>query len=237
MRPITFLAYKWRAHPKYRYSFNASHVNVLARMIRRNFAHPHRFVCYTDEPGGVDPDVVDVREIWTDHAELANYPRVSPAGFRRLKMFSRDAEEWLGERVVMMDLDTVITGDLTPIVDRPEPFVANKGAIPTMAYNSGLIMFTTGARPQLWEEFDPVESLAFIRSHDLPHTDDGWMCAKLGPDEAKFGPDNGVYSFRNDLLKKRDTLPENAAIVTFEGWDNPDGPVAQQFEWVRRNYR
>ncbi|MGH7023090.1 MAG: hypothetical protein ACREEB_05795, partial [Caulobacteraceae bacterium] len=211
MRFITFLTFKWKAHPRYRYSFAAGHVNVLAGMIRRNLPNPHRFICYTDEPDGIDLGLVDVREIWTTYADLANYPRVSPAGFRRLKMFSRDALTWLGERIVMMDLDTVITGDLTLVLDRSEDFVANRGTIPTMAYNSGLIMFTAGARPQLWEEFDAVASLEFIRSLGLPHTDDGWMCAKLGPGEAKFGPENGVYSFRNDLLKKRDTLPENAA--------------------------
>ena len=61
--------------------------------------------------------------------------------------------------------------------------------------------------------------------------------AKLGPNEAKFTPENGVYSFENDIRGKRLTLPSNAAIVNFHGKYNPDGKVAQLFEWVQENYR
>lgn len=237
MSPITFLTYKWKPKPGYHSNFNGEHVNVLARMVERNFKAPHRFVCYTDDKDGIDRTLVDARDIWDDHKDLAVFARSNPSAFRRLKMYARDAADWLGERIFMMDLDIVITGHLTPVLDRPEDFVINAGVVPFMPYNSALILFSAGARPQLWEAFDPVESLAFARSKGQPHTDDGWIGAKLGPNEATFGPKNGVYSFEADILGKRDTLPANAAIVNFCGKNDPDGPLAQSYDWVRENYR
>ena len=235
--PLTFLTYKWKPKPGYHSTFTGQHVNILARMVRRRYAKPHRFICYTDDETGIDPNLVDAREIWTDYADLADFARASASCFRRLKMFSRDAAEWLGERIVMMDLDVVIVGDLTRLLDRPEDFVINTGAVPFMPYNGSLMLFTAGARPRLWEDFHPVESLAFARSLRQPHSDDGWIGAKLGPNEARFTPEDGVYDFRNHIRGKRDDLPDNAVMVIFHGKEDPDGPVAQSYDWVRENYR
>ncbi len=234
---LTFLTYKWRPKPGYRSNFTAENVNVLARMVARHYARPHRFICYTDDQEGIDPGLVDAREIWDDYADLADYPRVNASCFRRLKMYARDASEWLGERIVMMDLDIVITGDLEPVLDREEDFVMNSGVVPSMPYNGSLTLFSAGARPQLWEDFGPDESLKLLKSLYQPLGDDAWVGAKLGPDEAKFTPSDGVYSFKNDILGNDGRLPPNAAVVVFHGRDDPDGLLAQRFDWVRHHYR
>jgi hypothetical protein len=235
--PLTFLTYKWRPKPGYHSTFTGEHVSILARMLKRHYAKPHRFICYTGDDSGVDPNLVETREIWTDYADLADFARASASCFRRLKMLSRDTSAWLGERIVMMDLDVVIVGDLAPPLDRPEDFVINTGVVPFMPYNGSLMLFTVGCRTQLWEEFRLVESLAFARSLGQPHSDDGWIGARLDPDSARFTPEDGVYDFRNHIHGKRDTLPGNAAIVIFHGKQDPDGALAQSYGWVRENYR
>ena len=75
--PLTFLTYKWKPKPGYRSTFTGEHVNILARMVRRHYARPHRFICYTDDDTGIDPSLVEAREIWTDYADLADFPRAS----------------------------------------------------------------------------------------------------------------------------------------------------------------
>lgn len=237
--PLTVLTYKWAPRPGYRSKFTGEHVNTLARMVKRNYPHPHRFVCYTDDPSGIDPALVDARELWNDYAAVLNpsAPERGPSCYRRLKMFARDAGEWLGPRICAMDLDVVITGDLTRIFHRSEDFVIWGDTSPPTLYNGSLVLFTAGCRPQLWEDFDPIESPALSRKMRYFGSDQAWISAKLGPLEAKFGRGDGVYSFRNHILRHNAPLPANARICVFHGAHDPDGPVAQRLEWVRRHYR
>ncbi len=59
----------------------------------------------------------------------------------------------------------------------------------------------------------------------------------MGPNEARFTPEDGVYDFRNHIHGKRETLPENAVMVIFHGKQDPDGALAQAYDWVRESYR
>lgn len=49
LRVVTF---KWAPAPGYHTKFEAEHVNVMARMVRRFYPPPHEFVCITDDAGG-----------------------------------------------------------------------------------------------------------------------------------------------------------------------------------------
>src|SRR5690606_29624073 len=107
-------------------SFSSSHVNVLARAIARNYAHPHRFVCITDEPAGLAPEIVHLPMPVTGFEHLLNpeATRVRPAiparrvgrriipgrparernkpfpsCYRRLWNFSEEARLLLGPRI------------------------------------------------------------------------------------------------------------------------------------------
>jgi len=100
------------------------------------------------------------------------------------------------------------------------------------------MLFTAGCRPQLWEDFDPETSPKLGRVLRYQGSDQAWISAKLGPGEERFSRSDGVYSFRNHILRGRLThLPEGARIVVFHGQHDPDGVLAQRYEWVRRFYR
>jgi hypothetical protein len=235
---LTLLTFKW-AKPGYRSKFTGENVNTLARMVKRNYAQPHRFVCYTDDPTGIDPSLVDARELWNDHSQLVNpsAPSHGPSCYRRLKMFARDAGEWLGPRICAMDLDVVVTGDLTRVFNRPEDFVIWGDTSPPTPYNGSLVLFTAGCRPQLWEDFDPVESPIKTRKLGYFGSDQAWIGACLGPLEAKFGRGDGVYSFRNHIQRHNAPLPQNARLVIFHGAVDPWSDQAQRIDWARKNYR
>ena len=239
---LTFVTYKWKAMPGYRSKFTAEHVNILARMIGRNYKAPHEVVCVTDEPDGIDSSIRVVplwdefKDIPSPHDGLGRLRR-NPSCYRRLRMFRRDAREWLGERICSMDLDTVITADLTVMLDRPENFIIYGDTNPTSPYNGSLILFTAGARAQLYEEFDPVKSPPMGLSRGYYGSDQAWIGVCLGPNEPKWSRRDGVYSYRNDLGPNHRELPHNARLVIFHGWTDPWSPEAQEFAWVRRHYR
>ena len=67
---------------------------------------------------------------------------------------------YVGDRFISMDLDMVITGDITGLLDRDEDFVYYKmrGSDGTPAsgwrMNNGMYMMKTGSRNFVWEIFD-----------------------------------------------------------------------------------
>lgn len=237
MSRLTVVTFKWQ--PKDGPAkFTSRHVNVLARMVKRNYLKPHRFVCITDEPHGLDPSI-EVLPLWEDHSGMRNpHGPDYPSCYRRLKLFSPEMRDVLGERFVCLDLDTVITADLSPLWDRTEDFVILKGTNPSTYYNGGMVLMTAGARADVWDHFDPKLSPALALSKRQFGSDQGWISYKLGPDEATWGRDDGVYSWVPHLKSGQFPLPEGARMVFFNGkHQNPWDTFPQSFAWVRENWR
>lgn len=239
MIPVeSVICWKWQPAPGYRSTFGPEAVNILRRMVARHYDHPHRFVCCTDDPRGIDP-AVEIVPLWRDHATLLSpHGPGKPSCYRRLRAFSDEAATWFGRRFVSLDLDCVIVGDLTPLWDRPEEFVIWTGQNSTTPYNSSMYVLTAAARRQVWDTFDPRTSPARTAAAGFYGSDQAWLCACLGPREATWTKADGVYSFRNDLKFKTSSLPANARIVMFHGHRDPwDDPMCRELAWVREHYR
>jgi len=243
--PVTVVCWKWEAFPGYRSKFEACHVNTFARMVRRNYSKPVEVVCITDDAAGIT-ECDRVIPLWSEFGDIRSMqdgpqgPQKNPSCYRRLRMFARDAGEWLGKRIVSMDLDCVITGDLSPILDRTEPFVAWGDTNPRTYYNGGLISFEAGARPQLYEEFraDPAACIARAKASRAFGSDQAWISACLGPREPKFTIAHGVFSYRIHIRPRpSQSLPPTARVVMFHGHVDPDSQEAQRIPWVRQHYR
>jgi hypothetical protein len=236
---LEICCFKWKPAPRYRSKFGPETVNILRNMLERNYSKPHRLTCITDDPAGIDPRV-RIIPLWTDHANLRN-PNGShnPSCYRRLKLFSAEAAEIIGPRFAVMDLDTVIVGDMAPIFDRPEDFVIWGGVGPSHSpktwYNGSLWMLTAGSRTKVWEQFDPKTSPRTSRAAGCFGSDQGWIAHCLGPNEAMFSQDDGVYSYRIHLAGK--PLPQNARLVNFHGKIDPWHPIARRQDWIREHYR
>jgi len=238
MPPLTVITFKWRPGHGLPAKFHSRHVNVLAAMVRRHYPHPHRFVCVTDDPLGLDPSVKAV-PLWSDHGKMVNpHGPAYPSCYRRLKLFSRDIGELLGERLVSLDLDCVITRDLSPLWNRPEDFVIWGATNPTTHYNASMILMTAGARPQVWEDFDPATSPKAAKAARQFGSDQGWISYRLGKGEAMWSAEHGVYAWQVHLKHGREPLPKNARVVFFNGKrHNPWDAEPQAHEWVRENWR
>jgi hypothetical protein len=236
---LTVVTWKWKPQPGYRSSYPPSTVNTLAAMIRRHYPHPHRMVCVTDDPAGIDPRV-EILPAWDDFANIPSpHGGKNPSCYRRLRLFHPDAAQWFGERYVSLDLDVVITGDLTPLWHRPEPIVfwGDTNPLPGSHYNGSMMLMTAGSRPQVWTDFDPAKSPQLSLKARCFGSDQGWISYRLGKGEAKWTRADGVYSFRNELQKTKQ-LPANARIVVFHGRIDPWSAEAQHgWPWVREHYR
>jgi hypothetical protein len=227
---------KWRPPPGYRSKFEAESVNVLRAMVARHFPHPHEFVCITDDPAGIDPDIRIV-PIWDDFKELRGPHGVNC--YRRLRLFSREMAAVIGPRFVHLDLDVVITGDLRPLWLRDEDFVIWGDTARGTPYNGSMFLMTAGSRSQVWETFDPVTSPARTIALGYVGSDQAWIGACLGWGEAKWGEQDGVYSWRVHVKRKHGGhLPANARVVVFHGREDPWMPDIQaKHPWIAQHYR
>src|SRR5690606_37410399 len=115
-RMLTISTWKWNGTRE----FTSQHVNTLFRAVADNLTLPHRFVCITDDAAGLDDNITVVPLPEFNHIKVR--PGF-PSCYIRLKAFEPEFAKTIGERILTLDLDTVITGDITPLVDRDEDLV------------------------------------------------------------------------------------------------------------------
>ncbi len=208
-------------------------------MVDRHYPDPHRVICVTDDPVGIDP-TVEILPLWDDFADLPSpHGGKNPSCYRRLRMFSADIAAVFGPRFVTLDLDCVLVRDMRPVWNRPEDFViwGDTNPQPGSHYNGGMVLMTAGARKGVWEQFDPKNSPKKAFQARCWGSDQGWISYCLGPGETKWSKLDGVYSYRNDLKPKGGRLPADARIVLFHGATDPWDNDGQRVEWVRVHWQ
>lgn len=248
--------FKWRPFDGYRSTFTAEHVNVLRRAVARHYPDPHRFFCFTDDPAGLDPEITAI-PLWDDHASVPNPTwEGGPSCYRRLKVFSRDFGDIVGERFVCLDIDMVITGDLRPLWNRDEDFVIWHPGTERVPLCASMFLLRTGTRSRVWDSFDPVTSPILATEKGCRGSDQGWINFVLGDNVPGWTTKDGVYSFRNHIGKVRQAahtpliprrqwarratlpLPAGARVVIFTGKPDPWEPEAQNAApWIKQHWR
>lgn len=232
----------WKWHrPPYRSTYTAEHVNTMRRMVARHYPHPHRFVCITDDAKGLDPEI-EVSPFRNDFGGMRNPSyRGGPNCYPRLRAFSREFRDVAGDRFVSLDLDCVITGDLTPLFNRAEDFVA--WGAPSRngpALNGSFWLIRAGSRAKVWDRFDPRTSGHRAHAAGFKGSDQGWIRYCLGPRGATLvGAAQGVYSYKFELDRHHHgRLPENARLVVFHGKPDPwDEEAQRRSPWIQEHYR
>lgn len=191
---MIFVCFKWKGGGKR--VFTSHHVNTLYKMLADNYRLPFRFVCITDDTTGLLeiietlplPDMPDIE---------APQGKLYPSCYRRLWLFSQEAAELLPGKVVCMDIDLVITGDVTEFFNRPEDCVMWADSDNhTVKYSGGLWMITTGTRTHVWDTFDPVESPKITKDAGMLGSDQAWISYCLDG-EAGWDRSHGLYRTRN----------------------------------------
>lgn len=239
MSAVNVVCWRWTPTQRYRSTFGPETVNTLLAMVRRHYRPDVRFICVTDDTVGIDPRVEVVPD-WHDFMDLPSpHGGKNPSCYRRLRMFHPEIASTFGDRFVSIDLDCVLVADVTPLWERPEDFVAygDTNPRPGSHYNGSMMLLRAGTRTQVWNTFDPKTSPAKALKAGCWGSDQGFISYCLGPGEAKWKKDDGVYSFRNHLQQAR-TLPANAKLIVFHGRLDPWSPEVQEYyPWVRQHYR
>jgi hypothetical protein len=222
-------------------------------MLKRHLTLPHEVVCVTDMPEGIDSSVRIV-PMWPD---LCQFGRC----YRRLKVFDPAMAEVLGPRIVSIDLDTVITGNIDHLFDRPEPFViwGDPSRMQHTPYCGSLFMLDIGYRPDVFIGFDADRAQNLRKTHGAIGSDQAWM-GHLIKGAPTWGKADGIYSFRLDVqirvpIRQRGfvagrqqfaprpafrngDLPENARVVFFHGAEDPSQThLHVQHKWIAANWR
>ena len=231
---LTIVTWVWRdGGPR---AYTLEHAAALAAGFRRHLSKPHRFVCLTDDVRHVEG--IDVKPIPQAAAECGQWrtPEAGrfPSCYRRLWMFSEEAAA-LGQRLLLVDVDALVTGSVDHLTDRSEDFV---GWRPRATWGNpcrlggGLYLLTAGSRRQVWDRFTGPASIGAARAAGFRGSDQAWLSFCLGADAASWPHDSGVYSVR-DLRNPVATPPPDACLIQFNG---PTKPWTARWPWVREHY-
>lgn len=228
---LTVVCWLWRG---WRPLYSFHNVNIAQRMIAANLKIPHRFVCVTDMPEGIECETIPL----FDTPHVHTHPR-QPNCYKRLNVFRPDAAEVFGSDLILsIDLDFVAFDDLTPLITDDDFRIVTGMQSP---YNGSMYMVRAGSRPKVWTDFDPVHSpvtLSTLRRKDgRPYigSDQAWISYKL-PGARTWGPEDGVYQFFR-VKQTRGTMQVPPRIMFFPGLTKPwDVSMDRQWPEFRAKY-
>jgi hypothetical protein len=161
-----------------------------------------------------------------------------------LMTFKPDAASIIGERILQLDLDTVIVGNIDHIAGRKENLVLwrnpNFGGHKRAFYNTSILLLKAGTRPEFWTEFNKKKTPPMLKRH-WGGTDQAWISHCASRTEAYWTDADGVYGAGRllDIVPGvQTTLPENARVVFFPGRREPsmDG-MLEKHPWISEHYR
>ncbi len=183
-------------------AFSPAYVSNLYDMVRRNLEEGFsgRFVCFTDQPEEF-PGV-----------ETAPLPYDLPGWWSKLALF-RDGLFPKGDRVLFLDLDTLITGPIDKLASYDGPFAILRDFYRPNGLQSSVMAWTSGECPEIWDEF----VLAGCPTND-PGGDQAWIEAM---DKSPINLLQDIFPGMFVSYKLCRGIPDQASVVVFHGKPRP----------------
>lgn len=245
---ITVACFFWRDDARRRnVQLTREDVRVWDSMVGRNLTVPHRRVCVTHRP-----DLID----FMPTIPLDMEKHVPGTCFVKLQAHKVGGVAKAGDRVLLMDIDCVVTGNIDHIAMSPEPakFWLNpnfhvggrRGFV-----QGSLQLFSVGATEFLHREFDPRTVPAWVNRR-FGGAEQAWISERLNdeyPDAgwtwsvSHFTEQDGIYGAGRLFDGKMGNgvtseLPSNARIVFTPGDRSPSQPeFMQAHPWARDHWR
>lgn len=216
-------------------TYTSKHVNILYNMVSRHLHIPFEMVCITDNPEGINENIRIVK-LWNDF-------RGYGMCWTRLKAFSPEMKEIIGEKFVSIDLDCVILKDITPLFNNNNDFMMWEKE---RMYCGSLWMLKSGARSEVWRKFSRrdlfkkgekwLHRRAYKRGFKTT-SDQSFISFMLYNKEKSWTKKDGVYNFDTEIYKKQVNM-NNVRIVFFNGKKDPsDKHIQEQYPWIKENWR
>lgn len=217
---LTVVVWKWIGWRGNMYTHD--HVHAMQAMLKKHLTIPHRFVCVTDDTKGLRCETMP---LW-------DYPNINtgtgrPNSYRRLRLFAPEARYMFGERVLSIDLDSVVLGNIDSLITEDNFKIMSGKAAP---YNGSMFLHKTGTKLHLWETFNR-HSPDVVRRHEritqVRHygSDQAWM-SYAEPGAPTWGEADGVYHFT--LLMAGKDVPTDCRLLFFAGSNKPWSERARQ---------
>lgn len=229
---LTIALWKWGN------KYTRDHVARMQSMLSRHLTLPHRIVCLTDKPHDLPSGV-----------EAAALPKKFHGSdqkcMRRIWIYSPKAIR-LGDRLLQLDLDVVLTGNIDAIAGRPEPFViwrSDSNVVHGWGYNPSVLLITPGAQARVWDAYvaDPqgVSDRADKAGWWVKvNSDQAVMSYLLSDQDVPYWTEaDGIRAYRVFAGKHGDrgkVLPEGTKIVSFHGPRDPSVvDLQKKSPWLR----
>jgi hypothetical protein len=201
------------------YSFD--YLARLRNMVARHLRRPYIFACFTDQPEMCD-DVV-----FYNVTELG-----LPGWWSKMMVFE---PIYRGHsQIIFFDLDTVICGDLSPLLGVPDEFAILESPVRRHGnlnypckFNSSCMVIGAGRAAFIWKRFEKDRDYLMAKHHRYG---DQAAIEELYPDAAILNervPPNFFLNYRDLTMHQ----PPGAAVVNFGGSHRPHNcPIP----WVQK---
>lgn len=232
---VNILTLKWGT------LYSSEYVNRLYRGVYANLHRPFRFVCVTDDPSGLVPEIdaqpfPSMPEWYKPNEVYTGWPSI----YVKLLVFEKGFAGLSGP-TLFLDIDQIITGDLDRFFDyRPGEFciihnwiefrkrIVRK--VPAIG-NSSCFRFDAGEKSHyIFEKFKSEQEAAIDRRNY--RTEQAYMTHAVGLDRVNWWPEDFVRSFKrsctwpwplNHLLPPH---PVKTSILCFHGSPNMAEAIA-----------
>ncbi|TYT73168.1 hypothetical protein [Desulfobotulus mexicanus] len=223
--------------------YDATYVNILASMVKRNTTVPYRFICFTDNPEGIDKNI-DIFPIPDFPEPSAKYKKCE--AWRKLLLFQNPLNNIEG-KILFLDLDVIIID----IIDCFFNFSDQMAIIENWSQPNRLIgqasafCFKMGQYENLLHTYleNPDKIAAEYRTEQV------YITRALGRNGFDFFPDIWCKSFKfhcmpggilNSFIVPA-KIPEGAKIIVFHGNPNPPEAIhgiwGKDVPWFKKFYK
>lgn len=195
----------------------AEYVNILADMVARNISDKtaYKFICFTDTPQALDIEI-DIRPLPVDDLE---------GWWNKLALF-KEGVFAKGDRVLYIDLDTVITSGLDEIINYSGEFAVLRDFIRQEGVQSSVMAWVVNDNTSLiWDSWIDA---------GMPknqYGDQDWVEKMVNPD---FLQDIYPDCFLSYKLQAKFGIPKNCKMAIFHGKPRPHEVI---YGWVPKIWK
>lgn len=202
--------------------FSSEYVNRLYRMVQKNLSIKHRFICFTDNPAGIQTGV-DIHPLPQTISLDENVPE---RGWRKLSVFAEKIDDLEGIGL-FLDLDIVIRSNIDCFFSTNHNFqIIKDWDFPhDIIGNSSVFKFKIGQHPYVLNDF--INN--FNKITNKYRNEQAYLSYKMMEHgELRYWPNNWCISFKRNCLKKWPLCyfkmpddPIEAKIIVFHGKPTP----------------
>jgi hypothetical protein len=189
------------------------YINRLYAGVCRNLTLPFVFTCFLEK--GINKNSIN-KKIDVKYFDSPSWRGCLP----KLKAF--DHNNGFSDRVIVLDLDLVITGNLDEMFSYNGTFMTRSTfkKLPKMMSGGDIVFFKAGTMPfwdVLTEKTEEIEELTGGRERFIYRK----FFKKIGMDFVQVKYPNQIFSYKRHVLRANGKLSPNCRIVSCHGRPRP----------------